>query len=101
MIKVFRMSDQDWMAAATLEEAKTCLATVYLGLKDYAEAVAESYADEDPSELTEEQMESHLFTEEDEKDEHGELVQKSYREKLDEMIAAGVKFPAFFATSEF
>jgi len=81
-IKVFKMNDCDWWAGATLEE---CVA---------------DYPDEDtieePAELTDEEMNEFIYAED-----HYCDTQKSFRQKLEEMVKAGEQFPRAFASTEY
>lgn len=87
-IKIFVMNDCDWIAARSLEEAKT-----------YYDQEIEADLD-DPRELTEEELDRKVFVESDEDDRpNGEAM--AFREKLRRMVVAGDKFPTFFASTEF
>jgi hypothetical protein len=89
-IKIFEMNDCDWMAATTLEEA----------VEEYKASLDGEFDEADPPrELTAYEMELLRFRETGPDDEP--LEKKSFRAKLDEMIAAGESFPCFFASTEF
>lgn len=88
-IKIFAMNECDWMAAATLEEA----------IEEYKANFGGDFDENDPPyELTAEQMDELMFRETDEDD--APLATKSFRIKLDEMIAEAETFPCFFASTE-
>ena len=88
-MKIFSMNDCDWMAAETLEEAKSAyLATCWEGTREPEEA-----AFDDPGEISAEAYDKVLFTDED-------GAKRSFREQLQRMIDSGEKFPTFFASTE-
>jgi hypothetical protein len=89
-IKVWKVNDCDWMAAATAEEATA-------GHKELGMDCDDDPAE--PSALTEEDMQRLVFQDED--NTTGEVTRRSFREQLDKMIAEGEKFPCFFASTEF
>lgn len=93
-IKIFAMNDCDWMAAETLEQAIQEYKANFSG--DGFGAFDEK---DSPRELTSEEMDRLMFRETGSDDEP--LDKKSFRTKLEEMIADGEKFPAFFASTEF
>lgn len=88
MIKVFKVNDCDWVAASTPEEALECLKTI---TDVEGDEVAEELSDDDMNEF-----EFHS----EEKDEHGDSIKIPFRQQLNKMVAAGEKFPTFFASSE-
>lgn len=88
MVKVFEMNDCDWVAAATLESA------VAHYLKEHAGGRSAEDAMDNPHELTEEEMESLIFSDED-------RGRSSYKSRLDYLIAERVKFPCLFASTEY
>ncbi len=89
MIKVFKVDDFTWVAARNGVEALECLKTI-TDVEEDAEA----------EELTFHQMKHYTFHEE-ENDEDGDPVFKSFEQKLAEMVANGETFPTFFASSEY
>lgn len=116
-MKIWKMSDHDWCAAETLQEAKQVLADqINDGVVD--KDFEDEYLDE-PHALTDAEMDSVKFTDEDEiglamakhdDDKTGEewkarveLVKEkspSIRQVLQERIKAGQKFPQYFAGCE-
>lgn len=89
-VKIFVMNECDWMAAVTLEEA----------VEEYKANFGGDFDENDPPrELTPEELDELQFRETDEDD--SLLAKKSFRVKLDEMIAARETFPCFFASTEF
>lgn len=86
-IKVFRMNDCDWMAAASLDEA----------VKSYRTFTGHECEDagccDNPREVTDAEMGKLLFSDED-------GTRRTFREQLDREVSAGSKFPAFFASTE-
>jgi hypothetical protein len=100
-IKVFAMNDCDWYAAETLDDALRAMAELYC-FPPTPEGIADmrkEYEVNEPSELSAEAMARMTFQEEDEDGSGAEM--KSFRVKLDEMIAGGEEFPCFFASTEF
>ena len=90
-MKIFSMNDCDWVAAETLEEAKAA----YLEHTYITNSTNDEHdAFDDPGEITEIQYDKLLFHDED-----GKV--RSFREQLQHMIAAGEKFPTFFASTEY
>lgn len=87
-IKVFRINECDWMAAETLEAA----------IASHTNITGHECEDEGccdgPRELTDAEMDTFIFADED-------GSHRTFREELDRQIAAGVTFPAFFASTEF
>jgi len=87
MIKIFKVNDCDWVAAENVKDALECLASV-----------TDVYEGDVPEELTEEELDSHTFFDEDE----GEgQERKSFRQRLAELVAAVETFPQMFASSEY
>lgn len=89
-IKIFKISDYDWFAGESLDECKEFAIEHF----DYDE---DSF--DDPRELTEKEMDSLIFIEDIDEDPHGET--KTFRQKLNEMIADGASFPDIFASMEY
>ncbi len=86
-IKLFAVDDCTWYAAKTAEEAvQAAMADTGLSREEFSE---------DIHEISNAMMDKFKFVEEDGK-EIG-----TFREELNRMIAAGEKFPCFFATSEY
>lgn len=97
MINVYSMNDCDWYAGETLDDAIRSYFGM-MGEKDTPEN-REEYL-HDPTVLSEEDMEHYTFhdldgTWGDPKTEY------TFRQALDRMIADGVTFPNFFASTEF
>lgn len=90
-VKVFQLNDYDWWAGATLESVKA----------SYLEwtGVSEAEAFDNPQELTDKEMSTLRFREEDEDCLPGQEA-KTFRQRLNEMVAAGDEFPCFFASTE-
>jgi hypothetical protein len=102
MIKIFQMSEHDWFAAETLDEAKQAVMKTFgppaegQTVEEFFDEMLEGY---EPHELTDEELSHTQFTEVDDYEES--IASKSFRQKLAEMVAAGEKFPCIFASSEF
>lgn len=90
-IKIFEINDCEWVAARSLEEAKT----FYLEMVSGDTSVLDEGC---PVELTELQLDRMTYS-----DDQGDpnASKRSFREELQKRIAAGVQFPEYFATSEF
>jgi hypothetical protein len=100
-IKVFQMNDCDWYAGATADDAIRGMAE-NLCYDTTPEAIAEMCEEYtvEPVELTAEDMERTMFSDEDEDGTPGQVT-RSFRAQLDAMIAAGDEFPYFFASTEY
>lgn len=88
-IRIFALNDCDWYAGADLESC----------IQDYLEMTSAAREDviENPHELDDEAMDRLVFV-----DDTGDTtVRRSFREQLDRMIAEGVEFPNFFASTEY
>lgn len=97
LVKIWQMSEYDWVAAETLEEAKDCL-SLTLGCETPEEL--EEYLD-DPRELTEAELDEYEFCDSDEDgNPNPEVGKRSFREELARQVAAGTKFPCYFAGTE-
>ena len=86
-MKIFAITDCEWWAGETLEES----------VADYSKQTGISPEDSsfgEPYELTDEEMDSMVFTDDD-----GQ--KRSFRDQLLAMEASGVKFPTFFAMTEY
>ncbi len=87
-MKIFRMSDCDWWVGPDAESVK----------KAY---MAEIGLDEDefegPEELTNEQVWSLRYF----PDLNDKTKSMSFMQQLTDMVRSGIKFPCFFATTEF
>lgn len=111
-IKIWKMNECDWYASEDLEGAKRAmLETIGPPAEDQTEAeFFEEYL-EDPYELDDAALDTLKFCEEeyddeDDLDERGEPKRKggekrTFREQLAKMIAAGDKFPCYFASTEY
>jgi hypothetical protein len=89
-IKVWQVTDVEWFAAATAEDALKAFAE-YAG--DCYEELLEEFGE--PEELSDAALDRLQFTDED------DGVSRSFREELAKRIADGGAFPQFFATSEY
>jgi len=98
-IKIFKMNYCDWVAATTIEEATQCLAD-HVGDGVVDNKFIDDY-DVEATEITEKQYETLKFIESDGPDEFDVDNPKSFREKLNEMVKKGEKFPQFFASTEY
>lgn len=87
MIQVFMVDDYMWYAAESAEDAVKCAMD--------ESACDRSDFDEDINPISEEGMNRLVFVEDDENE-----TKKTFRQKLDEMIAEGYKFPCMFASTE-
>lgn len=83
-MKVFRMNDCDWYAGESFEDCK----------KEMIEQTGCNECD-DPRELTQAEMETTKFHNED------DGATRSFREQLDIDIDNESKFPKLFASTEF
>lgn len=86
-IKIFRVDDCDWYAAKTQDEA------IKKAMHDSGES-RQYYEEEGGSELSEESMLKLKYVEDD-------GTEKTFRKKLDELIAEGCHFPCMFASTEY
>jgi hypothetical protein len=93
-IKVFKLNDYEWWAAASLAEAIADWKQ-WTGFGD--EEAAENL--DDPRELSDEEMDRLQFAHTEEDD--TPYRKQSFRAELAEQIAAGETFPGFFATTEY
>jgi hypothetical protein len=92
------MNDCDWFAGTDLESCIVCYLTEYVSNVDTPENRTE-YLD-DPYELSDATIDRLKFT--DVEGEWGDRNKEyTFREALENMIKAGVRFPAFFASTEF
>ena len=90
MIKVFQVDEATWMAAETVTEAVTCF------IKDY-DGDPEAVEEFGPLELTPEDLERLTIMDDDEP---GQWSQ-TFAAALAQMIANGVEFPTYFASTEY
>ena len=77
MNKIFRMNDREWWAGPSLEKVKAQMSEDY-GTPPEGEA----WWDEEARELTAEEMETLTFRDEEECDEEGNPIKRSFREQL-------------------
>ena len=91
-IKVFSMNDCDWVAAETLEEAKSWYKDFCSSSSDPDEEVFD-----DPHEVSSEDMKKLKFNDED----GSKPVTRTFQEQLDRIVDRGEPFPLFFASSEY
>ena len=88
MIQVFMVDDYMWYAAESSEQAiEAAMSDAGCDREDL---------DEEIYPISEEGMNRLIFVEDDEKE-----TKKTFRQKLDEMIAEGDKFPCIFASTEY
>jgi hypothetical protein len=93
-IHVFRVTEIEWVAARTWEEAKAHYKTFATGFSD--RDYDEMFEDGDPQPMSEEALAKFRYqSDEDSR----ETI--SAREQLNRMFTKGEQFPAFFASSEF
>lgn len=96
-IKVFQVTNTDWVAATTAKEAKDFLLDQF-GFT--AEANQDEIDDDfltEPHELTPAEMESYKHRGDDGVEYDPPI---SFREELERNIAEGIEFPCMFATTE-
>ena len=86
MVHIFEVTDDEYFAAATAEEAVECAIREW-GQDTYDESSEEFGA---PMQLDDDALADKPFNDD------GRRV--TFRVKLDEMISAGEKFPAYFAS---
>jgi hypothetical protein len=91
-IKVFQVTDTDWVAALNPEEARKYI--IEQCGYDSDEAKEDVY--EKPIELTPEEMGTMLHHGED-----GVVEAKTFQQELETDIADGIAFPVLFATTEY
>jgi len=94
MIKIFRLNDYEWYAGETLQECIDWLMKATKYDKDSDLHFGEDDFVDDPSELTEEQMNTLMFYDEDTD------TKMTFRQRLDKLIAEGETFPCPFAGSD-
>jgi hypothetical protein len=87
-IKIFKINDYEWIAAETMEEAIQCEIDICGVSRE--EAYDESVAHE----LSEEEMNTFFFIEDDQS-------KVPFVDKLNSLIKEGVEFPCYFASTEF
>lgn len=92
-VKIFQLTDVEWVAAETEEEAWKVLADMI------GPEIVEEYKSEagEVILLSPTEMESHKFTD-GEMGEGGET--RTFQAQLENMIKEGKTFPCYFATSE-
>lgn len=86
VIRVYRMNDYDWVAARSLEEAKA----EYLGTV----TVDGPGAFDNPKQLTDEEMLTTMFTDDD------GFGMLTFAERLSILVSSNTKFPCMFASTE-
>lgn len=89
-IKIFRLNEMEWWAGESLE---SCVAAA---MEVSGLSKEELLDDFDLGEVGAEGMEKLVFLEDDDA-----KTEKTFKQKLDEMIAAGEKFPCCFAVTEY
>lgn len=98
-IKIFKMNENDYVAANNLDEAKQCLAdTVNDG---NIGADFESEFIEDPFELTSEQLNTIMFYDDENGPSDDPTRSRTFKRELLDCIKRGEDFPQFFASSEY
>lgn len=99
-VKVYAVNDCDWWAGHSAGE----VLAKYMEITGVSHEEATGDESALPKELTDEEMRRLVFTYEDHRHDWREAGegrhQASFRERLEEMVAAGGKFPCFFATTE-
>lgn len=89
-MKIYKLNDCDWWVGPTLQAC----------IDDYIAECGDPEAIDDPSELTDEELDTLQFTDTDEEDTPiGK--KRSFREQLAIEIEQGGTFPRLFATTEF
>jgi hypothetical protein len=90
-MKIFQMNDCDWWIGESLAACKA----------DYiANYCEEDAIEEDAHELTDEELDTLIFTDYDE-DERPTGTKRTFREQLAIEVASGGEFPRMFASTEF
>ena len=89
-IKIFQMDECDWWAGESLA---ACTA-------DYIEQLGSDETLDDPHELSDEDIDRLIFTEDDGRSLRNG-TQKPFRQKLEEMVKEGCQFPQMFASTEY
>lgn len=84
-VKVFQMNDCDWMAARTKQEATDSYKANFGG---------DEFEDDEAEELDDKEMQHFRFRDED-------GTSRTFQDQLEKMIAEGVEFPTFFASTEY
>lgn len=96
-IKIFQMDDYTWYAGET---AESCILKM---MEDTGMTREDILCDDEdfPAEISDEQYDKYYFLEDDAEGNERKGEKKTFRQKLDEMIESGAKFPCFFATTEY
>lgn len=87
-VKIFQIDKVDFIAAESKEEAI-----------EYYKTIRDVYDDTPIRELTQVELDTFKFVEAVYSEDYNR-TNKTFREKLAEMISAGEKFPTMFASSE-
>lgn len=95
-MKVFKINQNDWVAAESMDQAIKFYLECVAGGKDTPE-IRDEYI-ENPTELTEDQMLNHTHFGDD-NSLSGSAI--SFKAELKKNIADGIEFPCIFASSEF
>lgn len=98
-VSVYSMNDSEWYAAETPQEALLEMAA-NLGVSLHELMEDFTIHSGGPQLLSDAQMQK-MTIKEDEADENGESVIRTFKEHLEEMVTDGVKFPCFFASTEY
>lgn len=90
-MKVFQVDDSTWMAG---EDGESCAAEFIKSYGGEQECLDEFGP---PVEVTAEGMATMIVTDVDEPGQ----PKRTFQQALDEMVAAGIEFPTFFASTEY
>lgn len=93
-MKIFQINDCDWYTGPNIYEVIQCV------MRETGDTFEDSFTD-DLHELTEEELDYLTFTEDAVDPDTMEPIQKTFRKKLTEMIAAGDTRTGMFASTEF
>lgn len=98
-IKVFQIDDYTWYAGRSWAE---CLGQMSTDTGMLPEEITESNVPAiDRAAVPESEMDRLKFVEDETDPETNGPIEKTFREKLNEMIDAGESFPTFFASTEY
>jgi hypothetical protein len=96
-MKIFRVTEVEWIAATSSDDALKAWRE-YAKVVGYDATEQEEYLTEHgtPTELTEDELNRFRFSDGDNGSES-----RSFREELEQRVAASQAFPQFFASSEY
>jgi len=103
-VKLFKMNDCDWYAAETADDALKAMTETlcYEATPESVAAMRKDYDVSEPVELTDEDMKRLVFCDDLENGAPDfEGSRRPFAEQLALMVAAGVEFPCFFASTEY